>query len=166
MSNPPRLAGNHLNIRVLNHSFWSQLSLFFFYFRQGTFRVYHPQKRKSKVLPLTGRSVLISVRRHAASTHTRIKLTCGDKETRRQGSELRATSGRPSLHNFAFHSQNVQLFSREIISKALAPTLSCPVSLQMANHTEWNLTYCDRAIFYSWRVRWRRPTSLLAHRLC
>lgn len=38
----------------------------------------HFRHRKSNwknVLPLTGRSVLISVRRHAANTHTHIKLT-------------------------------------------------------------------------------------------
>lgn len=43
--------------------------------------------RKAKwknFLPLTGRSVLISVRRHAANTHTHIKLTCKKQRKRRK----------------------------------------------------------------------------------
>lgn len=40
----------------------------------------------SGVLPLTGRSVLISVRRHEANTRTRIKLTC-KTETGRQSED-------------------------------------------------------------------------------
>lgn len=50
---------------------------------RSTFSIDQPQKGES-VLPLTGRSVPISVRRHAANTHRHIKLTCRDKETKRQ----------------------------------------------------------------------------------
>lgn len=45
----------------------------------------------NSVLPLTGRSVLISVRRHEASTRTRIKLTCKTESERQSegGSEVK-----------------------------------------------------------------------------
>lgn len=99
----------------------------------STFRIHEPQEGRS-VLPLTGRSVPTSAHPHAANTHRRIKLTCRDTETKRQGSELRAAVDQRRLHDSAFHSQMCSGFQERFFQSywlRLAPVLF---------HSKWQIT--------------------------
>lgn len=68
----------------------------------------HRKLNWKNILPLTGRSVLISVRRHAANTHTHIKLTWKTETVRQRERSQCWVSHR--LHSIcsSFHSQKQQ----------------------------------------------------------